>query len=73
MLTGGPGSNKSSLCQKVVRQAPGWVHLSLGRLLRAAAEADQAETDDSEGIRQAVSVGEMVDRVSTIVSLHYLQ
>jgi len=62
---GGPGSNKSALCQKAVRQAPGWVHFSVGRLLRATAETtDPRQGNDSHLVRQAISSGEMVPQVS---------
>ncbi|KDR22222.1 hypothetical protein L798_01828, partial [Zootermopsis nevadensis] len=60
-VIGGPGSNKSALCQKAVRQAPGWVHFSVGRLLRATAETtDPRQGNDSHLVRQAISSGEMV-------------
>ncbi|XP_069690528.1 adenylate kinase isoenzyme 5 isoform X2 [Periplaneta americana] len=60
-VIGGPGSNKSALCQKAVRQAPGWVHFSVGRLLRATAETtDPHQGNDSHLVRQAISSGEMV-------------
>lgn len=64
---GGPGSNKSALCQKAVRQAPGWVHFSVGRLLRATAETtDPRQGNDSHLVRQAISSGEMVPQVRTL-------
>lgn len=67
MCAGGPGSNKSALCQKAVRQAPGWVHFSVGRLLRATAETtDPRQGNDSHLVRQAISSGEMVPQVSCI-------
>jgi hypothetical protein len=64
---GGPGSNKSALCQKAVRQAPGWVHFSVGRLLRATAETtDPRQGNDSHLVRQAISSGEMVPQVCCV-------
>ena len=62
LSAGGPGSNKSSLCQKAVRQAPGWAHISVGRLLRAAAE--NTHGNDAHLVRQSISAGEMVQPVS---------
>ncbi|KAK6616896.1 hypothetical protein RUM43_014866 [Polyplax serrata] len=59
-VLGGPGSNKASLCQKVVRQAPGWTHFSVGRLLRAASDTNDPKANDSFLVRQAISAGEMV-------------
>ncbi|KAJ9587875.1 hypothetical protein L9F63_018687, partial [Diploptera punctata] len=62
-VIGGPGSNKSALCQKAVRQAPGWVHFSIGRLLRATAETtDPRQGNESHLIRQAISSGEMAQQ-----------
>ncbi|MGQ9479203.1 MAG: adenylate kinase family protein [Thermoproteota archaeon] len=31
VVTGTPGTGKSSLCRRIVRRNPGWVHLDLGR------------------------------------------
>ncbi|XP_052132426.1 adenylate kinase, partial [Frankliniella occidentalis] len=58
----GPGSNKSSLCQKAARQTPGWAHVSIGRLLRQAAEQapDPRQGGDAHLVRHAISNGEMV-------------
>ncbi|KAL0274363.1 UNVERIFIED_CONTAM: hypothetical protein PYX00_006810 [Menopon gallinae] len=58
-VIGGPGSNKAALCQKAARQAPGWAHFSVGRLLRAAAETTDPTSNDSLLVRQAISSGEM--------------
>jgi adenylate kinase family enzyme len=70
MRAGGPGSNKSALCQKAVRQAPGWVHFSVGRLLRATAETtDPRQGNDPHLVRQAISSGEMVPQVSYVHSV----
>lgn len=64
MFTGGPGSNKSALCGKAVRGAPGWVSLSVGRLLRALAEAsDTAASDDHQDVRKSISAGDFVPQV----------
>lgn len=64
--TGGPGSNKAALCQKAIRNVPGWAHFSIGRLLRSAAESDM-RGNDSLLIRQAISSGEMVPAVSLVL------
>lgn len=66
-LKGGPGSNKSALCGKAVRQAAGWVSLSVGRLLRAAADAtDSAASDDKPDIRKAIVAGDLVPQVNSV-------
>ncbi|XP_014253502.1 adenylate kinase isoenzyme 5 isoform X2 [Cimex lectularius] len=60
-VVGGPGSNKWSLCQKVVRRANGWVHLSVGRLLRVASEpTDPRQAADSGMIMQHIASGHLV-------------
>ncbi|BES89274.1 Adenylate kinase [Nesidiocoris tenuis] len=60
-VIGGPGSNKWSLCQKVVRKANGWVHLSLGRLLRVASEpTDPRQAADSGLIMAHIAAGTLV-------------
>lgn len=64
ILTGGPGSGKWSLCQKVVQEADGWVSLSVGKVLRTAADA--AATAEDKDIRKAMVAGDMVDKVMAL-------
>ena len=53
------------MCQKVVRQANGWVHLSLGRLLRASAESkDPQQAADAGLIKTNIAAGNLVPLVS---------
>ncbi|CAH1396662.1 unnamed protein product [Nezara viridula] len=59
-VIGGPGSNKWSLCQKVIKRANGWVHLSVGRLLRAASEPSDPRQGDSGLIMAHVASGNLV-------------
>ncbi|XP_073987674.1 adenylate kinase isoenzyme 5 [Rhodnius prolixus] len=60
-IIGGPGSNKWTLCQKVVRKASGWVHLSVGRLLRVASEpTDPRQAADSGLIMAHIAAGNLV-------------
>ncbi|KAK9510041.1 hypothetical protein O3M35_004914 [Rhynocoris fuscipes] len=60
-VIGGPGSNKWSLCQNVVRKASGWVHLSVGRLLRVASEpTDPRQAADSGLIMAHIAAGNLV-------------
>ena len=33
-FSGGPGSGKATQCARLVERYPGWVHLSMGDLLR---------------------------------------
>ncbi|KAE8736901.1 hypothetical protein FOCC_FOCC017641 [Frankliniella occidentalis] len=50
------------MCQKAARQTPGWAHVSIGRLLRQAAEQapDPRQGGDAHLVRHAISNGEMV-------------
>ncbi|XP_050527021.1 adenylate kinase isoenzyme 5 isoform X2 [Daktulosphaira vitifoliae] len=57
-VVGGPGSNKSSLCQKVLRANPGWGHVSMGPTLRSLASA-KIENDP---VQKAISNGQLVNK-----------
>jgi len=61
MRVGGPGSNKSSLCQKVLRTNTGWGHVSMGPLLRSLATSQQS-------LQEAISSGKIVDEVNLSIS-----
>lgn len=50
---GGPGSNKAILCTQAVRNMPGWLHISIGGLLRTMASSNMA-------VNEAIISGEMV-------------
>ncbi|XP_015607295.1 adenylate kinase isoenzyme 5 [Cephus cinctus] len=52
-VIGGPGSNKGSLCSQAVRNLPGWVHVSIGGLLRNMASSNPL-------VNNAIVSGEMV-------------
>lgn len=43
---GGPGSGKRQVCGQLAAQLPGWVHISVGQLLRDEV-ATRAGTDDT--------------------------
>lgn len=71
-VIGGPGSNKAALCSAVCRDT-GWTHISLGKLLRAAAEPpDPRHNSETARIRECISAGEMVplDIVMKFVESH---
>ncbi|XP_039278918.1 uncharacterized protein LOC111048840 [Nilaparvata lugens] len=61
--TSGPGSNKAALCGRVAQEARGWTHISVGRMLRAAADKQLMAliSDEQEltQLRQAIANGEM--------------
>lgn len=56
MFTGGPGSNKSSLCQKVLRANANWGHVSMGSTLRSMAMSQ-------EPLQETISNGQIVGEV----------
>lgn len=72
-IIGGPGSNKANLCTQAARET-GWIHISLGKLLRAAAEPIDNKKPNNEvlKIRESVSNGELVplDIIMKIVESH---
>ncbi|XP_025198830.1 adenylate kinase isoenzyme 5 [Melanaphis sacchari] len=53
-VVGGPGSNKSSLCQKVLRANVGWGHVSVGPLLRSLASTQ-------ESLQEMISSGHILE------------
>lgn len=59
-VIGGPGSNKASLCTEAAKET-GWAHISLGKLLRAAAEPMNLKANKEAAlIRDRITAGEMV-------------
>jgi len=52
-ILGGPGSNKAALCTQAVHNMPGWLHISIGELLRTMASSNMVVND-------AIVSGEMV-------------
>ncbi|XP_049548388.1 uncharacterized protein LOC125959605 [Anopheles darlingi] len=63
-VIGGPGSNKATLCLKVVGLNPGWGHFSVGRSLRALAESGPRVGSDNYAVKEAITAGEMVPKKS---------
>ncbi|XP_052747149.1 uncharacterized protein LOC112047946 [Bicyclus anynana] len=61
-VVGGPGSNKSALCDGSILQRDGWAHFSLGQRLRALADAGGGPASDGAIARTAISGGELVPR-----------
>ncbi|CAI6355854.1 unnamed protein product [Macrosiphum euphorbiae] len=63
-VVGGPGSNKSSLCQKVLRANAGWGHVSVGPLMRSLASSldPLQETISSGHILEESIVHEILDK-----------
>lgn len=63
-VIGGPGSNKSALCARVVAMNSGWGHISMGRVLRSLADTDPKANTENHRIKTAISAGEMVKRAT---------
>lgn len=74
-MTGGPGSNKTSLCQRALRRHPDWGLVSLGRQLRAAAGAGgggvggKGSVQQQAALRQSIAAGEMASQVHKLYNL----
>ena len=62
---GGPGSNKSAYCERVVPLYPGWTHLSCSWMLRDLV-SDQLirEAPELQTVRQLLVTGELLPQVS---------
>jgi len=59
LAMGGPGSGKATQCKKLLNRYDGWVHLSMGDLLRAEI-FDKGNADDKWGaVSQLVNKGEL--------------
>ncbi|XP_046411820.1 adenylate kinase isoenzyme 5 [Neodiprion fabricii] len=54
-VIGGPGSNKATLSSQAIQDEVGWVHISIGGLLRGLASSNPI-------VREAILAGEMVPR-----------
>lgn len=52
-VIGGPGSNKATLCDQAIKNSQGWVHVSIGDLLRSM-------TSTNVTVHDAIVAGEMV-------------
>ncbi|XP_018336162.1 adenylate kinase isoenzyme 5 isoform X2 [Agrilus planipennis] len=59
-IIGGPGSNKAILCDQAA-SVTGWVHISLGRLLRSTADVPSTKhSQDVKKIKECIVAGELV-------------
>ncbi|XP_060602074.1 uncharacterized protein LOC132755252 isoform X9 [Ruditapes philippinarum] len=65
-VAGGPGSGKGTQCQKIVQRYPGFVHLSMGDILRDEISTKGTADDKWGMISQLVSKGEMAPEEVTI-------
>lgn len=58
-VIGGPGSNKAALCGNTTKDTK-WTHISLGKLLRAAADVADPQRHEITEIRECITNGELV-------------
>jgi adenylate kinase family enzyme len=71
MYTGGPGSGKATQCIQLVERYPGWVHLSMGDLLRQNILNKKGGAGDKWNlIGDLMQHGEMAPEVRTTVHKH---
>jgi adenylate kinase len=66
---GGPGSGKLTQAKKLLDKNPGWVHLSMGDLLRTEVAQKGTAGDKWGMIGDLVSQGEMAPEVSCFQTL----
>ncbi|XP_018895600.2 adenylate kinase isoenzyme 5 [Bemisia tabaci] len=58
-IVGGPGSNKFTLCQKAIRKAHGWIHISVGQLLRSLLETTNASQVPDNQLKNIIARGDL--------------
>ena len=69
--TGGPGSGRATQCRRLVDRYSGWVHLSMGDLLRGNI-FDKGSADAKWGaISDLVQQGEMAPEVSLMFNSYF--
>lgn len=64
MNAGGPGCGRQAVCQQIVDVRPNYKHVSVGQLLREAAELKTLEQFNWSDVQQQMDAGELVDDVS---------
>ncbi len=60
---GGPGSGKATQCERLTERYPGWVHLSMGELLRKEVFNKGSVDDKWDMVGTLLSQGEMAPEV----------
>eukprot|EP01100_Stratorugosa_tubuloviscum_P008912 TRINITY_DN3734_c1_g2_i1.p1 TRINITY_DN3734_c1_g2~~TRINITY_DN3734_c1_g2_i1.p1 ORF type:complete len:129 (+),score=33.36 TRINITY_DN3734_c1_g2_i1:30-416(+) len=63
LVLGGPGTGKTTLCEKLINKYPNWIHYSTGELLR---KEIQQNSEESKEISKILSVGGVVPSSITI-------
>lgn len=70
IVTGGPGSGKGTQCKRILERYEGFVHLSMGDIIRTEI-SKKGTADDKWGmITQLMSKGEMAPEVTLFIDIH---
>ena len=63
LFIGGPGSGKATQCQLLVERYTGWVHISIGDMLRKQILSEGTANVKWAGVADLVQKGEMAPQV----------
>ena len=69
LTVGGPGCGKATQCRRIIERYPGWVHLSMGDLLRSEIMKRGTVDDKWNLMSNLVQEGEMAPEVSRYISV----
>ena len=69
VVTGGPGSGKADQCKFLVDKYKGWVHLSMGGLLRAERKKHGSPNKGWNQIGSLMDSGDMVPEVGQLTQV----
>ena len=64
-VSGGPGSGRATHSKKLVARYPGWIHLSMGEILRDKIMNEGNASDKWGMVSTLVQRGEMAPEVSS--------
>ena len=63
MFSGGPGSGRGAYCEKIAEKNPGWVHISVGEILRQEIK-NNADSEEWKNMGGTLQQGGLVSDVS---------
>ena len=67
LFPGGPGSGKAKQCKSLVARYSGWIHLSMGELIRNELLSKGDSEEKWQVISSLISKGELAPEVSTVI------
>ena len=70
-VTGGPGSGRAAHSTRLVERYPGWLHLSMGGILRERITSERSTSDRWSAVSSLVQRGEMAPQVRASPWLQY--